>query len=86
MSSPMRRPDLVVEEVSDGLVVLDDQRGIAHALNPSAAAVFELLDGTRGLDEIAALLSEWTGVPKTRIEIDVRTTIDELRTKGLLRE
>jgi hypothetical protein len=48
LSNPTRRDGLEIDEAEDGLVVFD----------PSAAVIFDLCDGSRDLDEIAALLGE----------------------------
>jgi radical SAM protein with 4Fe4S-binding SPASM domain len=81
---PRRRRELVVEEVEDGLVVLDEKKGDAHALNATAAAIFELLDGTRDLAALARFIAGTTGASEERVLADVKRAIDELAAKGLL--
>lgn len=83
---PRRREDLIVEEVEDGLVLFDEARGVAHALSPTAAAIFELLDGRRDPAAIAAFLAETTGADGELVRADVERTLDELAAKDLLVE
>jgi hypothetical protein len=58
LSKPTRRDGLEIDEAEDGLVVFDPDEDVVHHLNPSAAVIFDLCDGSRDLDEIAALLGE----------------------------
>lgn len=57
-SHPRRAEALEVNEAEDGLVVYDPAREMVHHLNPSAAMIFDLCDGTRDIDAIAGILSE----------------------------
>ena len=53
----MRTGWLEVTEAEDGLVVHDPVQDVEHHLNPSAAAVFDLCDGSRDAQGIAATLA-----------------------------
>ena len=56
--NPRRLHPLEVNEAEDGLVIYDPERDMVHHLNPSAAIIFDLCDGTRDPEEIARVLSE----------------------------
>jgi hypothetical protein len=56
--NPRRLESLEVNEAEDGLVIYDPGRDIVHHLNPSAAVIFDLCDGTRDADSIARVLGE----------------------------
>jgi Coenzyme PQQ synthesis protein D (PqqD) len=58
LSNPIRRDGLEIDEAEDGLIVFDPSEDMVHHLNPSAAIIFDLCDGSRDLDAIAALLGE----------------------------
>ena len=61
---PAAREDgLLVEHVGDELVVYDVDRKEAHALSPTAAAVFTHADGRTSVDDLRAAVSEHTGAP-----------------------
>lgn len=54
--NPRRLESLEVNEAEDGLVVYDPAHDMVHHLNPSAAVIFDLCDGTRDTDAIARVL------------------------------
>jgi Coenzyme PQQ synthesis protein D (PqqD) len=56
--NPRRLQSLEVNEAEDGLVIYDPARDMVHHLNPSAAIIFDLCDGTRDPNEIAHVLAE----------------------------
>jgi len=62
VAMPSARPSVVdgleVEEVRDGLTVFDPATDRVHYLNPTAAIVFTLCDGTRSASEIASFVAE----------------------------
>jgi pyrroloquinoline quinone biosynthesis protein D len=53
-------------------------------LNPTARAVLELVDGTRGGAEIAAMLAERYDAPLEELRADVAALCDALRARGFL--
>jgi Coenzyme PQQ synthesis protein D (PqqD) len=57
-NNPRRLESLEVNEAEDGLVIYDPATDMVHHLNPSAAVIFDLCDGTRDPDAIARLLAE----------------------------
>ncbi len=50
---PIKRQDLISEQVSDELVLLDPIDLKVHHLNASAAAIFELCDGAHTVEDLA---------------------------------
>jgi hypothetical protein len=56
--NPIRCDGLEIEEAEDGLIIFDPREDMVHHLNASAAVVFDLCDGSRDFDTIAALLGE----------------------------
>ena len=46
-ANPIRADSLEINEAEDGLVVYDPAEDMVHHLNPSAALIFDLCDGTR---------------------------------------
>lgn len=57
-SRPRRFRSLRLEESDVGFLVRDPERSTAHLLNPTAAVIFELCDGTRDSDAIAATIAQ----------------------------
>jgi Coenzyme PQQ synthesis protein D (PqqD) len=81
---PMTRSDLDLIEVGDEAVVLDRRTGILHHLNPMAALVFQLYDGTATIKETSSELAAAAGVPAWQIEPKVRGLHRQFREAGLL--
>ena len=65
------------------VVVYDDRSGVVHHLNPSASAIWLLLDG-RPLGAIIDTLQETTGVPRNDLGPDVVGAITAFRDADLL--
>jgi len=56
--NPNRVGALEINEAEDGLVVYDPAQDMVHHLNASAAVIFDLCDGTRDPESIAAVLGD----------------------------
>ena len=66
------------------VVLFDDRHGELHHLNPSASAVWLMLDGELSVDEVAAELSDIFSVPPGEILPDVEAAVEDFRGRGLL--
>jgi hypothetical protein len=88
MPNPRKLPDVLVQDVPDSgeTVLVDRDRGKILALNTTGAAVWELLDGVRDVDTLAAVLAEATGIPKDDAVRDVTSLLDRLAEEGFLEE
>lgn len=73
-----------VQENGD-LVVLGPGGDRLVVLNPVGAAVYELADGLRDLDEIAAIVGDTVGAPRQVVREDVGRFVRDLEARGLLR-
>ena len=78
----VRREQLTIREVKDELVVYDGREKCAHRLNKTAAPILQASDGSRTVDQIAALLSDDLD-PKDRTGL-VWLTLQDLSKAGLL--
>src|ERR1700744_587284 len=56
MSHPRINPVVLLSPVEDGYIAYDPVLDRLHQLNPVAALLLELSDGSRGVDEIRALV------------------------------
>jgi hypothetical protein len=83
--TPRKTTQLEVNEADDGLVVYDPTRDMVHHLNPSAAMIFELCDGTRDADAIAGLLGEAFGLDAPPHE-QTLAGLQELAERNLIHE
>ena len=82
--SKLRKIDgLVLTDVPDGVFVHDSKGTTVHLLNPVAAAILILCDGSQSEVELACLLMEQYGLPEPPIA-DVAACLDQLRSQGLV--
>jgi DNA-binding transcriptional ArsR family regulator len=73
-----RTERVLVERLGEEVVVYDQDADVAHCLSPSAAAVWEHADGSRGVAQIA----QATGLD----EGEVSDALAQLRAAGLIEE
>jgi len=79
-------PDEAIETVflEAEAVLYDDRTKSVVRLNPSASAVWLLLDGVTPADGVAAELAELIGVPGEALLPDVEAAIGQFAEQGLL--
>ena len=80
---PARHPSVETAVLGTEAVLYDERSGTVHHLNPSACAIWTLLDG-RPVGDIVHTLSESAGVPPANIRRDVLQALSELGAAGLL--
>jgi hypothetical protein len=78
------RGDVVAVDVEGEIVLYDDARGVLHRLNPTASALWQCLDGTGTLGEIAADMADVFQVDGDRVLADVLMAAREFGEQGLL--
>jgi hypothetical protein len=92
-STTLRRsPDVVAREIDGDLIIVPLISGIGdledelYSLNPTGRAIWDRLDGSRTLGQIAAELArDFEGDPQT-IECDVVGLADELLRRGIVED
>jgi pyrroloquinoline quinone biosynthesis protein D len=85
-SVPVRREGASGVELDDNIAVYDDVGQLMILLNSSAAAVWNLCDGTRTVGEMVAELAETYPDGAAVIRDDVRETLRKLAEIGLVSE
>jgi len=83
-SAPEIRDDLMAANVGDEMVVFDPQTQQMHRLDPMAALVWQLLDGTASVDQTCREISEELGVDVERVRVDITTLVADLEQRHLL--
>jgi hypothetical protein len=82
---PQRRDDLQEQCVGDDLMIYDPTHRIVHILNPTAATIFRLCDGTHDLDSLEEEMREsYEFSRKFDLRSDLLAVIQSFREKGLL--
>lgn len=79
-----RREGLHRNELDGQVVLYDEQSDQVHLLDPTTAAVYDLLEGNRSIDEVTGLLSERLRIPADTALVEL--ALDELDKVGLLVE
>lgn len=79
-----RRLDTLTVEIDGEAIVYDESQEVAHLLSPTAAIVWELLDGRKRLDEIAVDLAEAFDASTEQVLGDVLELVQEFAKRCLL--
>ncbi len=79
-----RKNDLVVQEVTDEVLVYDLSSNKAHCLNETSAIVWKSCDGTNSVSDIAKLVASNTGANVS--EDLIWLAIDQLNESDLLEQ
>jgi len=80
---PKASEGLDIHETEDGLIVYQESTDRVHHLNPTAAVVLELCNGTRDLDRIAVEVGELFGLDDPPA-LEVKACIEDLLREGLV--
>jgi hypothetical protein len=75
--------DIIWRRIGDDLVVIKEDGLATHVLNKTAAFIWEMCDGKRGMDEIAASLCEHYDVSPEEACADTIETIETLTKAGI---
>lgn len=83
---PHTRDDVVFRRLGEEFAILDPEGQVVHVLNPTAAAVWVLCDGTLHLEGIAEEVARVFGSPDPdRVRADVTEAVSTFGRLGLLR-
>jgi PqqD family protein of HPr-rel-A system len=78
------RSDVSLVELDQEAVVYDPLTGLVHYLNPMAALVLQLCDGTATVKETTADLADANEVAPEAIDADIRRLVKQFREAGLV--
>lgn len=81
---PARHPAIDTAFVVDRVVLFDERTAQVHEMNPSASALWLLLDGEQTVDEIAGRLGAVFGAAPGVVRSSVQGMIAELARLGLI--
>ena len=84
MQSLKKKPDLLVEEIEDEIVIYDPRTHYVHHLNPMASIIWELYDVSPNPKDIAREIVDALETDPSNVEKDVVETLGQLQGKGLL--
>jgi hypothetical protein len=78
--------DVIWRHVGDEIVVIKDDGLATHVLNRTAAFIWEMCDGTCGIEEMTSRLCERFDVSYEEAMGDVREIIDKLTQLGIMNQ
>jgi hypothetical protein len=81
----MKADDIIWRRIGDDVVIIKDDGLATHVLNKTAAYIWELCDGNRGIDEIVASLCERYDVSPEEARMDTMETIENLTKAGIIK-
>ena len=81
---PKRSEGIQQRDLADGCMLLDLEKAIAFALNVTASLMWSHCDGQHTIEEIVEIIAETGSLPPDLITEDVKQTIKNLHTHGLL--
>ena len=82
--APRTRDDLTFVELDGEGVIYDEANGTLHHLNPSAAIVWSLCDGTGTADDIAAAVADAFDLEGSTVLGQVREVLAVFAESGLI--
>ena len=83
--SPQARVDVRSVDLGSELVTYDERHGLFHILNSTARRIWQLCDGSHGVDDIVGELTRM--FPQTAVETlrqDVERTLASLKEKEVI--
>jgi len=83
---PLRSQDVAYRIINDKAILVALKGGKIYSINSLGARIWEKLDGTNSLDEIATSISKSFKVEKSQVLADSFEFIEELKSKGILKE
>lgn len=82
--APRPRDGVLTARLGDGLLVHDPRARRLHALNATAATIWEALDGRRSTAQVAATVAKRLGLDVATIAADVEAAVEGFRDAHLL--
>lgn len=81
---PARGERIISRRADQTLILLDPDSGEYFTLDDVGGRIWELCDGSRSVDEIAAALAEEYDAPPEQIRADVAELLSDLRDSRLV--
>ena len=83
-ASPQKKAGVVAQQVLEEMVLYDGNTEMGYSLNASARTIWELCDGQRSLHAISEEIARDLQVAVELLYEDVKLTVAELASLGLL--
>jgi len=83
---PVKSADVLELDMGDGLILYNHDSSLVHHLNPSAALVWQLCDGTATVGELARDIAAEYELEAVQVEEQVASVIAEFDALDLIRD
>jgi hypothetical protein len=84
---PIRRSDIIAQDMGDETLLYSAKDRIIHILNPTARRIWELCDGAHTVEDMAkALRASFSIAPEREVLGDIQRTLEVLAEKELLQD
>jgi len=83
---PRRRADVLELDMGDGFILYNHDSSLVHHLNPTAAVVWQVLDGVGTVETLAAEVADEYGLPVENVHMQITSLIAELDAMGLVED
>lgn len=83
---PRKRSDVLELDMGDGFILYNHDSSLVHHLNPTAAVVWQVLDGTATVERLADEIADEYGVSVENVAMQVTSLIAELDAMGLVED
>ena len=83
---PRKRADVLELDMGDGFILYNHDSSLVHHLNPTAAVVWQVLDGEATVETLAAEVADEYGLPVENVHMQVTSLIAELDAMGLVED
>jgi hypothetical protein len=84
VAGPMRASGAELKRDAGRVLVRDAGRTVVLALNDTAAALWELCDGSTSIDEMVTAICDVSSIPPSRARSDVERTLARFEQAGLI--
>jgi len=82
---PIANPDILIESIDDEMVAYVPDTDQVHLLNMTAAAVYELCDGTASVHDIITTIKDSAQTSSKAVAEDIKKIISDFNEKSLLK-
>lgn len=83
---PRKHADVLELDMGDGFILYNHDSSLVHHLNPTAAVVWQVLDGVATVERLATEIADEYGVPVENVAMQVKSLIAELDAMGLVED
>lgn len=83
---PRKRADVLELDMGDGFILYNHDSSLVHHLNPTAALVWQVLDGAATVERLADEIADEYGLPVENVRMQISSLIGELDAMGLVED